>query len=410
MRAALSSRTLAASSSRSSAFYAATRHHSSAASSSSLPWQPALEPGVSPAYDEALAYLKAHKEDRLSRLEDIRKSNEGLTAAQRRQMESLEVDALVNDPATRSKFRETQGVGQMDSPVIRHLAERRWKKEGGLDLIMGRVFQNKLVPDLVSDLAPTYPLTMSVAEGSIEPGLTLPSSLFEKPPRITFQPFHHPSDPKSNDPTPTALYTLLAIDLDDPSTSTHSFSQRLHYLKVNIPLSVMSGEIDLFSSVGEEVIAWEPPAPAQGSPKHRYVFVLQRQVGKLPLSSKLTETSRSSFDLRKYMAGQGVSPASIVGISLLRSEWTQEDARYIDGIWREYRGQRAPAFTKTRSLEAYEKPPSALQKRAFAVRKQAWEAAMADMETVGLADGVSEAADAELERDARQEKRTDIPA
>jgi large subunit ribosomal protein L35 len=295
------------SSSRRSCSHFAIRYNSTAPSSSAgtgnpssstTPWSPALPQGQHKAYDESLTYLHSLRDSLLSRISAL-KALPNPTPKQLRKIEALEVEAHVNDPSTRHIFRETRSAGLMDRPVIRHLAERKWKKEGGLDLIMGRVYQNKVVPDVIPDLAPTSPLTLQIKDGVIEPGIYLEPSKLEHPPRITWQCFQHPSLPSSLSDTPSAMYTLLTIDPDVPDSQNHTFSERIMSLKVDIPLSVVDGQVDLLSDTrGKEVFTWEPPAPPKGTDPHRYVTLLIRQS---PSFIAPSITSRESFSTRDFL-------------------------------------------------------------------------------------------------------------
>lgn len=272
---------------------------------------------------------------------------------------------------------------------MRHLAERRWKKQGGLDLIMGRIYQNKVVPDVLPDLAPSNPLTLSVPAGIVEPGLTIDVKSLESPPVLHYQPFQHPAYPTPSDPHPSALYTLVALDPDTPNTTRHGYTQRLHYLKTNIPLSVVSGQTALIQEAGgNEIVGWEPHAPAPKTQKHRLIFVLLRQTNDSRVSgdtariSELTEAiPRENFNLRSLMATFGFQLDSVVGVNLVRSEWTEENKEYVDKIWRDFRGiPEAPAFKEVSREVLYGRPPSSIQRRATELREKAWQRSLEEYE------------------------------
>ena len=356
------------------------RHQSSSSSSPrsspSSSWTRALPEGVNPAYDIALAYLSEQQSRTLSALTKLR-ALPNPTPAMLRRIDQLEIEAHVNDPAVRQKFRESKGRGMLDQPVMRHLAERRWTKEGGLDLVMGRVYQNKVVPDLVPDLGPTSPLNLTIASGLVDPGAIIDPSNFSVPPKTTFQPFSHPSEATATDPTPTGLYTLLVIDPDSPSPQTQSFTQRLHYLKTDIPLSILTGETDLFSDdIGRTLAPWEPPAPECGSGRHRYVFILLHQIS----SSTSVQNSprREDFDYRVFLTAHGFTNNSLIGINLFRAIWSEEQADFINSVYRIHRSRPkgAPIYGSQQE-EKYEYPMSAKEKRYAVIRQQAWDVANA---------------------------------
>lgn len=313
----------------------------------------------------------------------------------------LEVEADVNDPETRRIFRDTLGKGQMDKSVMRYLAKRRWEREGGLDLLMQRVYQMKVVPDLLPELGVTQPLTLETAStgsettlNTVEPGSHQTPSVFSKPPRLTFQLLHHPSSSdlastSTSSSAPTGLFTLLVVDPDSPDHSTHSFVERVHYLKTDIPLSVTSGEVDLFSQdLGNEQISWEPPVPPQGSASHRYVFIViqqgsSSQSSESPsssLSSTTTIPSRSPFSLREYLSNLSLSPKTdVVGINLIRSKWSQDEAKYIAQAYKEHRGEDVPVYGKPPKEMKFGYPLSAKAAKREEIRQQAWERAVQEL-------------------------------
>ncbi|ORX40454.1 phosphatidylethanolamine-binding protein [Kockovaella imperatae] len=339
------------------------------------------------AHEAAVAFLAQHQSRCMDKLKPLQSVSDP-SPAQRRAIEAYEISAQVNDPDVRAEFKRTEGAGSMDRPVMRHLAERKWKLEGGLDLIMRRMYENKVVPDLLPDLAPTNPLTIHLPRNeSFEPGLTLLASTFQSPPRLTFTLFNPPSDT-------VGKYTLIVLDADHPETITHSYSQRLHYLKTNIPLRVTDDQTDLFTSAGDELLPWEPLAPPRGSSRHRYTFVLLRQ----PASVAIQAPPRQGFNLRRYLADRGVSPASVVGLNLVKSEWTASTQTYIDQIWRKFRGKPAPIYSNriATNPERYLVPPRSAEKRAWAIRKRAWDEAMEKFAQVGLDKQVASEAEGAL--------------
>ncbi|KAK4683922.1 large subunit ribosomal protein L35, partial [Tremellales sp. Uapishka_1] len=314
-------------------------------------WEPALAPGVNPAYDAALSYLAQHQSDTLAKLSQLPDPSSP-------EAQQLEIEAYINDPAIRRRFRETNGRGEMDKVVMRSLAESSWRKQGGLDLLMQRVHQLGVVPDLLPEITSTSPLTVS-STSEIEPGSFVAPSTFASPPRLTFQPF--------SDTTPS-LHTLLVIDLDSPSHETQSYTERVHYLKSDIPLSALSGDLDLFASAsgGTEHLSWEPLAPAQGSGKHRYVFIVLQHAS--PSSSK--PTSRENFSLRTFIEETSAVPA---GITLVRAKYSAEEEAYIDKVYSEYRGGPAPVYGKSPKEMRYGYPMSSKALRADGIRNDAWE-------------------------------------
>ncbi|WVN90016.1 uncharacterized protein L203_105248 [Cryptococcus depauperatus CBS 7841] len=345
-------------------------------------WEPALPQGVSPAYDAALAYLTTYQNQKKSRLESLRSSlPETPSIGQLQQVDKLEVEAFANDPSIRRNFRETGGKGQMDMKVMRWLAEEKWRKEGELDLLMQRALQLNVVPDLLPDIPPTAPLIVSVGSSRVIPAaFTKPSALLQ-PPNITHQLFHHPALPTSSSPNPSALHTLLVVDADAPDHERHTFQERLHYLKTDIPLSVTDGEVDLTDSfVGKQVIAWEPPAPEQGTPYHRYVCLLFRQHS--PLTPSVS--SRDLFNTRNFLASQGLNIHDLSGLSLFRAIWSEAEDEFINKVFKENRGvtEGAPIYRRVPKEVKYGLPLNAKEKRKEEIREQTWERAVNKLEGI----------------------------
>ncbi|WWC64839.1 uncharacterized protein I303_107453 [Kwoniella dejecticola CBS 10117] len=383
---------------------------SNAATSSSLPssstWQPALPAGASPAYDAALSYLSTHQTNTLSKLDDLRSKLDKTKPDPEllRRIDQLEIEAYANDPAVRRNFRETGGVGEMSKTIYRWLGEQKWRKEGGLDLLMQRLLQMKIVPDVLPALPPTFPLSLSANNSIIEPGsIQLPSTL-STPPVLKSQLYYHPSTPTESTPNPEALHTLLVLDPDAPSHETHSFQQRIHYLKTDIPLSVKSGEVNLTDpSVGKEILKWESPAPEQGTPNHRYVFLLFRQQAQRSSSSSSSSLSQSinareDFDLRVYLQDNGLLVDDLIGVNMFRSKWSIEEEEYINDVHVKQRGAEsgAPVYGKIPKEVKYGYPMSAKRQRKEEAREEAWQKAVAELE--GLAEnvqGLSRSAEAE---------------
>lgn len=346
------------------------------------PWEPALPQGVSPAYDAAISYLADYQSRTLSKLNAFKsKLPETPSHEELQQLAKLEIEAYANDPAVRRTFKETGGEGQMDKIIMRWLGEENWKKEGGLDLLMQRALQMNVVPDLLPEIPPTAPLTITLSS-PVTPGTFQRPSSFAQPPKITHQIFHHPSLPTLTNPNPTALHTLLVVDPDAPHHETHSFQERVLYMKTDIPISVVDGNVNLTDkSVGKELLAWEPPAPEQGTPYHRYVFLVFRQ----PSPSSVTTTSREGFNLRDFLSSQRLTSHSLTGLSLFRAEWSEEEDQFINSVFREKRGvsEGAPVYGKVPKEVRYGYPMKARLRRKEEIRDQIWEGAMRELEGLG---------------------------
>lgn len=359
----------------------------STAAAAAPTFEPALRRGQEPAYDLALEYIEQDKAAQLKRLEAAKaKAGPNPTPAQAERIRQLEVNAWINDPATRRLFASTNGTGSMDRAVMRELAQRAWKREGGLDLLMQRLYQLGVVPDMLPDVLPTADMTVMAENEPIEAGKIVPSSSFANPPRVHVQLFNHPSTPSEVHPTPEAKFTLLVVDPDSPSHETHSFTQRVHYAKADIVLSVLSGATDLIASPGTELLAYEPPAPPKGSGKHRYVFLLVRQ------GDVHHPVTRDNFELRAYLAEHNLSEKDVVAASLIRSQWTEAEAEHINATYEKFRGEPAPVYGLPPKELRYGYPLNAKQQRAQDARQEAYESVINEMQNIGQGEPEKQAA------------------
>jgi len=165
----------------------ATRSLATQATSSTASYTPPLKAGALPAYDQALAYIAKDRDHKLKQLEELKGNREVDQAA----LEKLEVEAWSNDPETRWKANNGQGelqlplrsfkgvykdflkgkrdhwrsqleprsylvheqtfhlfdvseadcqplyfTADLSKPVYRFLAERKWRKEGDLAILV----------------------------------------------------------------------------------------------------------------------------------------------------------------------------------------------------------------------------------------------------------------------------------
>jgi len=68
----------------------------------------------------------------------------------------------VNLPEVR--WKAANGMAEMGQKVYRHLIEQRWRTEGALDLLMERLYQMHVIPDILPNLRPTVDLRVVFPE------------------------------------------------------------------------------------------------------------------------------------------------------------------------------------------------------------------------------------------------------
>jgi len=135
------------------------------------------------------------------------------------------------------------------------------------------------------------------------------------------------SQPQISFPTEAnTYYTLFMLDPDNDSRQTHKYRQFIHWGVVNIAGANGIQNLDVAS--GHVVAPYMGCAPEPGSGRHRYVFLLYRQMGVIPteklpsmgqsstvgqmLPSNIKE--RSNFDHHKFFQDfQGSQPTLVAG-------------------------------------------------------------------------------------------------
>ncbi|KAF8584930.1 PEBP-like protein [Ramaria rubella] len=320
-----------------------TRARTSSTSTTSIwTWKPPFRPGKLPAYDEAMRYIRADAKRLRGEIEQL-KAEWGATAeldaeTERRYREKLhilQVQSEINLPEVRWAFR----IGKCESlpysflrPVYRHLAEQKWRGEGTLDLLMERLHQMNVIPDLLPTLHPTLDLRIQFPSAhpsprtalhrarenadfaSITPGAFLLPAQTRNPPRMAATAFQH---------TDTRLYTLLLVDPDVPDERTGSFQTFLHWMQPNIPIS---GARRFHKLAPTPHLPYIPPHPQRGTPYHRYVLLLlpnPEPTRALPIPVP-SDAQRLGFDVRAFVGEWGLDRVQGGGAHMWREVWDEE--------------------------------------------------------------------------------------
>lgn len=106
----------------------------------------------------------------------------------------------------------------------------------------------------------------------------------------------------------THLYTLFMLDPDAPSKQSPRARNWLHWLVVNVPGN------DLKS--GTLIVDYNPPTPPEDSGRHRYIFVVLQQQGRI---EKHNIAGRAKFKIKEYAKDHQLSPA-IVGFTYFTTQ------------------------------------------------------------------------------------------
>ena len=207
----------------------------------------------------------------------------------------------------------------MNRPIYRYLADRKWR-DYKRKLLMQRVSQMHIVPDMLPHLDPTAEVSFAFGRRKVHPGEFVDSRVSETPALLNVQVFDKGD----------RLVSIVVVDPDVPDEQQDSFGSRCHFLAVNVPLSPTATGISLSMLTEEEHVVhpWLPPYAEKGAPYHRLaVFVLQQgDAGEKGASldvKALKENSRNQrddFKIRRLVHGRPLTP---IGIHLFRSRWDE---------------------------------------------------------------------------------------
>ncbi|KAE9370362.1 PEBP-like protein [Stipitochalara longipes BDJ] len=286
-------------------------------------------------FQEARKVLQADREEKLALIakERLRISNlvamdpatikggekfkETRLDSMRRHLEYLKIQADINDPLIKKRFED--GQGDMTKPIYRYLADRKWR-EYQRKVIVQRIEQFGVVPDVLPFFEPTAEVRLAFRQKNVQPGEFVDSRISEVPPRLKVQVFDKGE----------RLVTVVVIDSDVPLIDKDDFGSRCHYLAANIPFSPTETSLPLSKATEAQLIhPWTPPFAQKGSPYHRYsVFVLQQEPGQtLDIASLKEKIQRDAFSLRRFVDKCNVTP---IGMSIFRSIWDEGTAGVME--------------------------------------------------------------------------------
>ncbi|TRX88664.1 hypothetical protein FHL15_010430 [Xylaria flabelliformis] len=237
----------------------------------------------------------------------------------RKYVEELKILADINDPIVKRRFED--GLGDMNKPIYRHLAEKKWR---GLPyrVITQRIQQLHIVPDVLPKFEPVADVELHFRRKKVEPGEILDSRVSEVSPRLKVQVFN----------SGERLVSVAVVDLDVPNAETDSFDRRCHYLAANIPISPNQSSLPL-GKVNKDTqlaVPWLPAFSQMGAPYHRLaVFVLEQKDGVTLDVAKLRElySGRDGFSLKSF---QDKFPLQAVGLNIFRTVWDEGTAGVME--------------------------------------------------------------------------------
>ncbi|KIM48480.1 hypothetical protein M413DRAFT_232898 [Hebeloma cylindrosporum] len=366
-------------------------------------WARPLKSGVLPAYDLALRVLKRDSENlkaeaaelrvRIAEVQSVYAELEGklqalredasvgleAKVAARQRLEEvdselegmlqkvniLEVQSQINLPSVR--WTVSNAMADMSNLSHRHLVEQKWRKDGDLDLLMERIYQLNVVPDVLPVLKPSIDLhviarttpkeflTSKKVQSVVEPGVFLRSKQTMTPPKLRVNVFH----------TDVRLYTMLLVDPDVPNPESESFTTFLHWMKPNIALSATSPSLLNLNTHTKYI----PPHPQRGTPYHRYVTLLLPQppigssdytlaaasrAGDIPTSMHLDipvvpDAERLGFDVRAFVQKWNLNGAKGGGAHLWREVWDEN----VSQIYKDVLNKPEPHYGRPPKVDPY---------------------------------------------------------
>lgn len=118
-------------------------------------------------------------------------------------------------------------------------------------------------------------------------------------------------------------------------------------LRENSPNISLSSTKSTISA--EALLPYVPPHPQNGTPYHRYTFLLLAQPSELTLAAEAVE--REGLDVRQFVKEHNLEAA---GISFFRQKWDKD----VSAIYEQVLGQKEPRFGRAPKVDTYQgRPP-----------------------------------------------------
>ncbi|PPQ90431.1 hypothetical protein CVT25_014949 [Psilocybe cyanescens] len=279
----------------------------------------------------------------------------------------IEVQSEINLPQVR--WAVNNAMADMSKLSHRYLLEQKWRKDGDLDLLMERIYQMNVVPDVLPVLQPTVDLHVVTktrpteylkfgkVQTNVVPGVFLRPKQTLTPPKLYATVFH----------TDVRLYTMLLVDPDVPNPETGSYTTFLHWMKPNIPLSATSPPS--IPHLNDHT-TYIPPHPQRGSPYHRYVCLLLQQPPLVESGYALAASARAGtekstsvsldipvvrkderlgFDVREFAARWNLDGAQGGGAHMWREIWDED----VSMIYKDILNENEPHYGQPPKADPY---------------------------------------------------------
>ncbi|KAI6869130.1 PEBP-like protein [Hortaea werneckii] len=325
-------------------------------------------------FQEARSFLQEDRKEKLQQIQQQRDRIERLKAKQcapqdeahkelrltsmRRRLDELKILADINDPMVKRRFED--GAGDMTKPIYRYLADKQWRAYKRT-LLMQRITQMNVVPDVLPAIDPIVSTTLSFSGKRVQHGDFVSSLTSEKPPALDIQAYEKGEK----------LYTIAVVNPDVPSVQKDGYDYRCHFLASNVRLSPTSTLVRLGSLDSEQqvILSWLPAFAQKGLPYQRMsVFVFEqpkveatenseyRSLDVAEIKGMKKYTQRQGFKLRSFADRFSLKP---VGVDLFRTQWDEYTAAVmqragVPGVDVEFKRKRIePLPYQRKSSERY---------------------------------------------------------
>ena len=206
-------------------------------------------------------------------------------------------------------------AGDLNKPIYRHMAEEKWREYPRL-ILMQRLTQMNIMPDVLPHFDPILDVTMSFGKKKVQPGEFVEAKISEVPASLRVQAFERGEK----------LITIALVDADVPNTEKDGYDFRCHFLATNITISPTSASIDLSRLTESQILLpWLPAFAQKGSHYHRMAFVILQNKDNVPIDKEVAmqRIKREDFLLRALMTRHMLKP---IGATLFRTIWDASTA------------------------------------------------------------------------------------
>lgn len=214
------------------------------------------------------------------------------------------------------------GAGDMDKPIYRHLADKKWRSYKR-EILLQRIRTMTVVPDVLPKIDPIVSTSLSFRRRKVQHGDKVDSRVSEVPPTLNIQSFEKGEK----------LVTIAVVNPDVPSVEKDGFTYRCHYLASNIKISPKQTGVSLGSvkPATQSVFPWLPAFAQMGTPYQRMSIFVLEQTGEIDVNSIKDQGKwavdrplvRDGFILRSFVDKYELKP---IGVDLFRTEWDEGTA------------------------------------------------------------------------------------